>query len=761
MQQTQSLIERVLKLQTADDVDTFLSERGDQLDWRPLGGNPNNYGVISMGADAWDGIAERITNAVDAVIEAEVELRPELKSCTSPRQAIERIFGFRGGNLKGCPDDRIGELASRIRVKFLDSGEAKKPTVEVWDKGIGQHPSDFPATLVGLNRGYKVTKFYLMGAFGQGGQTTFSRCQYGIVVSRKHPTLLGPGQADLMGWTIVRYRDPSGGDAFYKHGQYEYCVVRGTTEVPFMPAAAVQVPFEHGTMVRLVNYDLAKGTGDVLQPNSTAWGFLNQSLFDPPLPFRLFEARTRFEARNQSIVGLARRLWRGGKGEKAEISPAGSYLLDLGAKGSVQLNYWTLSPKSETDRWADIKKNLVTASNAVFVTLNGQRHSVDQTSFLRDRVNLAYSHNYVIVQVDCDGLTKEAKKDLFSSTRDRLIESDFKDTLLEEIALHLKGDRNLLAFENERRDRFLAHRSEKDTSRIKRMVGQFIQKNPELRELVRARSKIKDEHQKQVRAPPEPDEDDVRPEELETLDLKEVPTFLTITNARNPIMIEKGGNAQVRLEADARDQYFAESWENHFRCIHSKGLTIRKSVSNLRNGKVSYFVSCPSTVRVSSQESLRFELDRPGMAPLIVERAIVCVPPSQRQKEKSRKPLPEPNIVPVSESEQPELWSQLSWSDKSVGRVMTAEDPGIYVSVDNKHLKRVLEGRKLDADLKRSVEERYVAGIAYFLLLQLADRTSNGAGADEDSGADDSDELDRLARTVAVMAVPPESDGGR
>src|SRR3990172_4020049 len=199
---------------------------------------------------------------------------------------------------------------------------------------------------------------------------------------------------------------------------------------------------------------------------------------------------------------------------------------------------------------------------------------------------------------------------------------------------------------------------------------------------------MKEEDEKQIRSPPEGPVDEIREEELAGLVLQEVPTFLRITNARDPIGVEKGGNALIRLETDAKDGYLADTWGEHFRCLHTKGMTSRKSESNLRKGKVSYFVLCPSAIRVGTREILRFELDRPGMSPLVAERAVECVPPHDRKKEKSRKQLPEPNIVPVSESENRPVWNQFSWNDRSVGRVITEEDPGIYVSVDNKHLKR-------------------------------------------------------------------------
>lgn len=754
----------ILSAHTTWDVDRIIDRLGKAIDWVPLGNNPENYGLITIGSDPFNGITERITNAMDAMIELEVELKPELKKCTTPRAAIEAIYGFKEGNLRDSRDPEIGSLASNIKVRFLDGSEAKKPTIEFLDRGIGQHPSDFPTTLLGLSGGYKVSKFYLIGAFGQGGQTSFAFADYGIIVSRKHRSLLRGGQADAIGWSIVRRRDPSTETEFHKYGRWEYCVLAGTSRVPTAEPGALPFAFENGTLIRLVSYELPKGSSNVLQPASTAWGFLSQALFDPVLPIRLYEQRERFETKDRQLSGLARRLHRGTKEEKARIWGRDSYKLDLGGNGSVRINYWALAPIDETDRWSDIKKGLVSGNQAVFVTLNGQRHHVETTSFLRDAANLVYSSDHVIVQVDCDGFSKEAKKRLLPSTRERLIEGDLKDLLLDEIGRHLRQDRNILRFEEERKRKFLAVRSAKDTTRIRKLVAHFIAENPDLKDLIQTQGGPTEKGERVKREPkegPEEPEEEVRSEELLVPDLKPVPTFLSIANERDPIPIEKGGFALIRLETDANDDYFADEWAGHFRAIHSANMTSFRSESGLRNGKISYHLSCPESVRVGSRESVRFELDLPEAGVLTVERDVVCVKPVDRKHEESQRKLPQPNIVPITEEDQPTVWKDLSWTQDSVGRVYLGHttSPGIYVSLDNAHLKAATKGHTRDPELLKSIEDRYLAGVAYYLVLRKAEEIRKKVAEEANGQGDHSPELDRVARTLAAIAVPFEKVG--
>ena len=756
------VLRKLIYAKTPSDIKRILTALGDVIEWVPLGNNYGNYGIISMGSDPFNGITERITNSMDAMIEFEVESITSLRDCKDPREAVERIYGFNEGNLRWCEQEQIGRLAKNIKVKFLDSGIRPRPTVDVWDRGIGQHPSDFPDTLVSLNSNYKVSKLYLIGAFGQGGQTSFGHCEYGVIISRKCPNLLRQGQSDVVGWTIVRYQDPSTPEVIHKIGFWEYCVDSRTGEVPEASPSALPIALEHGTIVRLVAYDLLRGTSDVLQPASTAWSYLSQSLFDSVLPFRLYEERKRFQRKNRSFAGLARRLWRGGKGAKMQIVQQDSYDIDMGSDGSVRLNYWAMEPIQEQDsktRWKDIKKGYVSRNDAVFLTLNGQRHGIETTTFLRDRVNLPYAHDYIIVQVDCDKLTNLAKKQIFSSTRDRLRESELKHTVMQEVAEHLGKDRNILAFERTRKNAIISRKTMRDTSRIRSIVAKYIAKNPELSALIKKGDKEKYEAKKSVHEPKDDEkeeEDEIRENELEVPELKEIPTYLRITNASDPIPVEKGGNALIRLETDAVDTFLKEPWSEKLRIFHHSGITREKSSSGLRCGKISYRIYCPSSVRVGTREMISFDLDLPDGSSLHTDGEVKCIKPKKRKKKKVKRKLPEPRIEPVSKTD--DLWNLLDFDENSVGKIYLEANPAIYISLDNRHLKAALSDKRLsDETVVDSVKDRYVAAVAYHLLLMHVDRIIGKHTTREDSEISEEreeKEKERLAKTASMLALP-------
>ena len=91
--------------------------------------------------------------------------------------------------------------------------------------------------------------------------------------------------------------------------------------------------------------------------------------------------------KNRALPGLAPRLWSGGKGESATIPIKNEYSVDLGKHGKIKINYWCLNPVAEPGvpiKWHDIKKGFVSGNHAIFITLNGQRHGVETTTFLRE-----------------------------------------------------------------------------------------------------------------------------------------------------------------------------------------------------------------------------------------------------------------------------------------------------------------------------------------------------------------------------------------
>lgn len=58
----------LLNIKTILQVENFIKKYGGSWNWKPVGGR-ENAGVIEMGSEPGDALAERITNGIDAILE--------------------------------------------------------------------------------------------------------------------------------------------------------------------------------------------------------------------------------------------------------------------------------------------------------------------------------------------------------------------------------------------------------------------------------------------------------------------------------------------------------------------------------------------------------------------------------------------------------------------------------------------------------------------------------------------------------------------
>jgi len=252
-------------------VDAYVETQSSWVLWRPVGDRANNSGTIQGAGDPARALIERVTNGIDAVIERAYVEHNGKPECNSPRAAAQAWFGVPSAGLHKLKNSEVRRLAqdSVTLTLFPGDGRAKR-TVEVADTGLGLTAAQMPNTILSLNADNKSSKFYLAGAFGQGGSATFASADYTLIASRSVKT------PDTIAFTIVKFQPPQG----LKLGSYVYLVREGsvltTTNIP----AAFG---EFSTRVRHYGYDLDDYPSP-LGPNSL-YGRAQAILFEPTLPF--------------------------------------------------------------------------------------------------------------------------------------------------------------------------------------------------------------------------------------------------------------------------------------------------------------------------------------------------------------------------------------------------------------------------------------------------------------------------------------------
>jgi hypothetical protein len=434
--------------------------------FEPVGNRKNNLATINIGTDPAAGVTERITNAIDAVLEKEWVEKEEPIDIKSPRRASELWFNIEQGKISKISDsndERLRSLSPKVKVTLTDSGQKTKPTVEVRDLGIGLEPEQFSKTILDLNGNNKIGKLHLMGAYGQGGSTALSYNDLTIIISR--PFFGDKRKKPKVAWTIVRINP---GDVNKdKHEWYEYMVDKGTGQ-PFVTEIDDK-DFEPGTLVRHLMMDLGKFKGNMTAPGTGLWYLAHNYLFDPIIPFTISDERGSKPV-NRTVTGNNRLLTNTDFLDYRQEVPL------TFKDGKVIIYYWVLNTTGENPKTRI--KNYVLSSQPIVITFNGQKQGVISNTLIKNDLKLPFLDNYLIVQIEADNMDNDSKRQLFSSTRESLRDTSILEELKKLTIDTLDADDELKRLDRERRQRYF---TQEDTSaldnlrkRLARRINTFL-----------------------------------------------------------------------------------------------------------------------------------------------------------------------------------------------------------------------------------------------------------------------------------------------
>lgn len=151
-----SAIAKLFEATSVREVTDFLADFQSEhrISWRPVGGRDNNLPTINLGSDPAAGVIERITNAIDSIMELEWETRSRPAHLMSPRAAVEQWWGIKAGRLSNVEDLRessVVEVSKKVQITIRDSERGDRPTIDIRDRGVGLLPEEFASSILSLN----------------------------------------------------------------------------------------------------------------------------------------------------------------------------------------------------------------------------------------------------------------------------------------------------------------------------------------------------------------------------------------------------------------------------------------------------------------------------------------------------------------------------------------------------------------------------------------------------------------------------------
>jgi hypothetical protein len=731
-------------------TDNFVEENAAQTTWVPIGGNDrwNNAGVIDVSTDPGRALIERVTNAIDAVLEYEHFMHKGLPECRSPKEAASAWLKVPDAGLSALTQKERKALAQKVRVT-LAKGDAKDARiVEIRDTGIGIAPPNLQSTILSLNGSNKMQKHYLSGAYGQGGSSTFAVSKYTLIASRNVASA-------TVGFTIVKYEDLPPDQ--WKIGHYVYLAFNNEV-LQFADEA-----FEHGTQVRHYGFNLHDYSSP-LGPTSV-YGLLNEMLFEPIIPISL---DNQIHDSRRVIKGSCTALQEGIDPQAGAVVPDLShnipaFSVPLGEHGSIAIQYWVLV--------ASLKHNkipiaaFVNPRKPIVLTFNGQNHAELSVGLVRQQAELPYLAQRLIVHVDCNGLSPEAKRSLFSSTREDVRKGLVKDKIEDEIISALKADDDLRRLNTEAYESVMTKQDEQAKQQMREEVSKLLRlQGLDVAGFSGASASTEEgdaseriTHPRKSRPKPKP------------IDLHEPPTFIRIVwPHEKPIGFYPGQSRYIRIETDAQSHYHNHtnsefSRVNVFRL--GNGLLEEIPTTPLKGGRMRVILRSTEQATTGEQGKICIELTRPGLPVLRDERNFeITKMPSAKS---ARKQVTLPPFRCIAIDPQHEMWSILGWpDDPTVVATQSEQTNGelqiYYSTVFPQYANQLALFERKDITQAKSFMERYQLWIAVhslFIFEQQQSVTTQYSEAPEEKLLWEREERCRSA-TLAVLFAAREVKSG-
>jgi len=726
-------------------LESFQKAHPDAIRWTPLG-RGNNRGTIEAAKDPGRSLIERVTNAIDAVIEREYAVHHGVPTCRSPREAAVAWMGIPPNGLQDLSPQQRRVVANNAVVTIHEGDSKHRRAVDIRDSGVGLVADEMPSTILSLNEDYKLQKFYLAGAYGQGGSSTFTVSSYTLIASRSH----GTPRAGVA-FTLVRYEDLPAD--LFKHGRYVYLMLGSHIPIADLPESL----FPSGALIRHYGYDLSAYPSP-LGPNSI-YGLMQQTLFDPVFPVwledKVHNYRRVIKGSRSALNGAVDPGDEAGRGpELAHAMPLFHVLMaDYGRLG---VEYWVLAAATKDNKRPSAA--FVDPNRPVILTVHGQSHGELPASIIKKDADLYFLGTRLIIHLDCNALTPQAKRNLFVANREEIRSGEVLKAIQDEIIRVLRTDDELARLNEEAKNQGIRQRDEQAEAQIRQEVARILRSFGPGLLLPVAGSGRREAGEAPARlARPRP-----VPRPTITIEIQDPPTFLEIL-AEGPIKFYPGQRRYVRVRTDAPARYHnpVNPEQSRFNLILPLFLHCAGSTA-LKDGRIRFIIEADPSSPVGQTGEIQLQLTRTGLQPLAATAECQVVEAPEPPSTGRQVPTPDFRILPVSGPED-EQWVTLQWPEEIEALASSAWfDQGRleirYSEVFPAFAQPYGRFLQREVTLAESFRAKYEIWVAVHSLLlheekQSKKETSSEESSDQAKEVAEQQERCRLAQLASMFAV--------
>lgn len=548
MNDLKSLFFSLLNAQTEEDVHAIVERHPvtkNAKNWVPYGGTMGNYSSFENQMTSSEAsLIEKLTNSIDSILTRQAlkkGIDPSSKKAPkSMEQAVETLF--------------TDEEREKENVLVVVDGERTEPNIIIVDDGEGQEPDRFPDTFLSLQNGNKNNIKFVQGQFNMGSTGAVVFCgkhKYQLIASKRNDAL-NPGDHS-MGFTLVRKHVRTKKEReTLKNTWYEYFTVEGSIPRfdadPFDIIKGQELPFTHGAIVKMYNYQLTK--------KSTAFQQLRQSidtlLYYPAFPIRVFEGRDYKRSNTSNFAYGNGNILKGYK--KTTIEDALEYEsvnnhMHHPLFGDITIDLFLFKEEEKE------KASMFSGKKPIVFLMNGQVQYGLSTSFISKELNLKLIKNHLIVSIDCTKMKREfLDEGFFQANRESIRDNEQTRAFLKIITDYLAEDQNLVHFNKKRASSRISSQATKHL--FERLLGKN-QKDHFLKNLFKANHLGSNTRYNQ--------HVDKREKNRTEQNWFTFPTYFNLSNVKQNEQQEYtkalplGGKTKLKFETDVEPNYFRRS----------------------------------------------------------------------------------------------------------------------------------------------------------------------------------------------------------
>jgi len=749
--------------ETEADVIRHLQKAGlwDDLSyWRYFGDIEDNFSTIgNQQSQPEYALVEKIVNSVDALLLGKcLESGIDPKSEEAPRNATEALTRF-----YDIPEGKLSKVSPRQRANLAENiclvatGSKSNPCYSIIDRGEGQTPEIMPKTLLGLFKSIKSEIPFVQGKFHMGGTGAFRFCgqhHMQLVISKRNPKILLPGESNTWGFTVVRREEPRGNR---RTSVYTY-LAPGDNIPSFKADSLPLLPglypnkfgalLEWGTYIKLYDYDLHGLKTNIL---FDLYNSLSLLVPNVALPIRLFERRKGYTGHTfeTTLSGLSVRLEEDRRENLEPGYPSSHSITCMGQQLQTQVYAFKKGQASNYRR-----------NEGVIFTINGQTHAhFLSTFFQRESIGMGYLRDSLLIIVDCTNLEDRLKEDLFMNSRDRLSACELRNQMERQLERLMKEHPGLRELREKRRQEEIRDKL-KESKPLMDVIEKVIKNSPTLAKLLAVGGKL-----------PNP----FHLEETgigQTYQGKKYPTYFRLKKRTHKNFIKNcpiNWRFRVQFETDVSNDYFNRDDDPGDFMLLANGIKVTDYVLSLWNGTASLTVSLPKGVKPNYLVKYNTVVkDATKWEPFEDEFQVIVSPKKEHQKGGTIGDHPPPGNQGTDKHKPtlltiPEIFDiyRDDWDDHNFDEfdalevISTGEGKyDFYVNVDNICLQTELKYAKPSVDVNLLMAQfRYGVVLIGMSLLRELDNPQD-KNQNIENGESLPDRVKLLTRAISPILLP-------